>query len=1042
MPARTFPLDKVLGAGSSATLELSGTTSMDVVTAVSSRKRMPTRPDGVLELGSIGLNLSSGENLRFTAGATRMDVSFGAGISAGLGVYDLPAKALAALDLEETPGLEITIDDPDDTRFVLLRAGYSASGALTGTHPIGAIGSFSFGVSGKAAGMTAVLQAFDDSEKTADAILLDVAKSWRLPRHVTDAEELAPRTWLVAEAEGSVAVRLGAQVGYDFSFVREVRAAGLAGDIGLKIDAAAKATFGLEVSGRYLVVVGRDSDDQRVRVRMFKLARRGAEFGLNLKVGVQAVDTLTPGKVDDFVKAVFGVHGAQVVAALARLDQWTDPETSVGELIAGLANQKALELIEEATGVDPREAFEAARGKLTGAIQLWQKLPDRVASEVLGILDGLDDAGVKAFKATLGVLASNDEARQKAGLAALFDATGFDETPAGRILLALADRGLLTLLDRLPEVRRTAGIVADLLDGDVLRRLQSALARMLNLGPLVNRISKTDFDKLDSFLVGRLAAFLDREVGFEQIDEIRETIHVLLAKRQEIYAKARKALTTRYGAELAATWQRTTSKTALLDVEIDTAGPAGRKLLGGLLRDGDFDSLLTSTSKAVTFHTAMLTHEVKRKSTLQVTLPKMSFRIEHANTSLAGVSVQEDGGRILLYQLDASDIVTDTRRRYRSSLVVGLSSAVAAGGGGDLRVHRTHRASGSDQLLHARAGMQRGELEMYTRPFLERYMTDRFGEQQRWGQWFTELDQTVEGLLANGPDRFGDVLLEMQVSMPSEALQAWMQPQADLIAASKAVSLAIQRALKSIIPFYYLQDPDRLHQNASTAALIVWGAIPPATSARLDGSRLTLGSGKSEYWDHQDRDLRGALSRHPMVPARLGQQFASIRARLLEVRRPSQAAFFTAEEVPDWIAAAVSDVGDRFLLHLCQFEAQVIAKAVNALENIQAFLALRETSPSKAIDRLADFGADITMAFNNLDTVFAKAPLRTVTQGVFLDASRALALLPVGGETGMLTLTVLKPEGQRTFELAEFLAGETPKADDVLLQQRLVSAFR
>ncbi len=1040
MPTRTFPLDKVLGAGSAATLELSGTTSMDVVTAVTGRKRMPTRPDGVLELGSIGLTLSSGEDLQFTAGSTRLNVSFGAGVAAGLGIYDVPGKALAALDLEEIPGLEIAIDDPDDTRFVLLRAGYSASGGVTGTHPIGAIGSFSFGVSGKAAGVTATLQAFDDSEKTADAILGDVAKSWKLPRHVTAAEDLAPRTWLVAEAEGSIAVRLAAEVGYDFSFVREVKAAGLSGDIGLKIDAAAKATFGLDVSGRYLVVVGRESDDQRVRVRMFKLARRGTEFGLNLKVGVQGVDTLTPGKVDDFVKAVFGVHGAQVVTALARLDQWTDPGTSVGELVAGLVNEKALEIIEEATGVDPAAAFEAARGKLTGAIQLWQQLPERVASEVLSILERLDEAKVKAFRGTLDILASNDEAQQKAGLAALFDATGFEGTPAGRVLLALADRGLLTLLDRLPEVRRTAGIVADLLDGDVLRRLQSALARMLNLDALVDRISKADFEKLDSFLVGRLAAFLDREVGFEQIDEIRETIHVVLAKRQEIYAKARKALTTRYGAEIAATWQRTTSKTALLDVEIDTAGPAGRRLLGALLRDGDLDSLLTSTSRAVTFHAAMLTHEVKRKSTLQVTLPKMSFRTEHANTSLAGVSVQEDGGRILLYQLDATDIVTDTRRRYRSSLVVGLSSDVAIGGG-DLRIHGAARASWSYQLLHARAGMQRGELEMYTSPFLQRYLTDRFGDQQRWGQWFTELDQTVEGLLANGPDRFGDVLLEMQVTMPSEALHAWMEPQADLLAASKRVSLAIQRALKTIIPFYFLQDPERLHQNPSTAALLVWGAMPPATSARLDGSRLILESGKSVHWDHHDRDLRVALSRHPKVPARLGEQFASIRARLLEVGRKSQADFFTAEEVPDWVGAAVSDVGDRFLLHLCQFEAQVIAKAVDALENIQGFVALKEKSPSKAIDRLADFGADITMAFNKLDTVFAKAPLRTVTQGIFLDASRALGLLPPGGETGMLTLTVLKPEAQRTFKLADFITGETPQAEDVLLQQRLVSAF-
>ncbi len=1040
MPAKEFPLDSILKVGATGNLELSGTTSMDVLAAVASKKPFPPRPDGVLALGSIGLTVSSGSDLRFAAGATKVDVSFSAGVSAGLGIYDTPDKALAALDLEETPGLAIVIDDSDTTRFALLRAGYSASGGAKGTHPIGLVGSFSFGASAKAAGVTAVLQAFEET-KPADAVLGDVVGSWKLPRHVIRADSLTARTWLIAEAQGSIAVKLAAQVGYDFSFVREVKAAGLSGDIGLKIDAAAKATFGLDVSGRYLVVVGRESDADRVRVRMFKLSRRGVEFGLNLKVGVQGLDSLTPGKVDDFVKAVFGVHGAQVVGALAKLDEWTDPSTSVGELVAGLANDKALELIQSSTGIDPAAAFEAARAKLTGAIQLWRTLPDRVSSELLGILDGMDAAGVTAFRNSVTLLASNDEKEQKQALIELFDAAGFDTKPVGRVLLALADRGLLSLLDRLPELRRTAGIVSDILDGDVIRRLQGALTKALDLDKVIAAVTEADFKKLDSFLVGRLAAFLDREVSFEQIDEIRKTIHVVLAKRQEIYDKARKALTTRYGAEIAATWQRTTSKTALLDVEFDTSGPQGVRLLATLLGDGDLDALLTSTSKAVTFHAAMLTHEIKRRSTLQVTLPKLSFRTEHANTSLAGVSVIEDGGRLLLYQVDASDVVTDTRRRYRSSLSIGLTSAVALRVGNDLRVHQADRATWSYRLLHARAGMQRSELEMYTRPFLEKYMKDRFGDQAQWSQWYTELDQTVDSLLANGADQFGDALLSMEVTLPAEAVLAWMRPQPILLAASKNVSRAIQRALRSVIPFYFFKDARNLFQNASAAALFVWAAIPPTTSARLDGSTLTLDAEKSVYWDHVDRRLRRAMSRRQIVSATLGEKFLPIRLHLQELGLDKQASFFTAGEVPDWIAAATSDNGDRFLSHLCLFEALVIEKAVDALEGMQDFVSLQGTAPSKAIDRLADFGADITMAFNKLsgDTVYATAPLHTVTQGIFLEASRALATLGGAAESGMLTLTVLKPSDQRTFKIEEFITGRTPEPDEILLEQRLVS---
>ena len=1046
MATRKFSLDSALGVGASGALELSGTTSADVVAAVAGKQPMPMRANGVLELGSIGLTTGSATDLRFSAGATKVGVSFQAGVTAGIGIYDEAKKALAALELGETPGLRIAIGDSDTTRFALLRAGYTVSGGVKGTHPIGAVGAFSFGASASSKGVTAMLHAFD-ADTPADAVLRNVADGWKLPRHVNSAASLPPRSWVLAEADGSIAATLGARVGYDFSFVREVKAAGLAGDVGLKIDAAAKATFGFDVSGRYLVVVGRESNAERVRVQLFKLSRRGVDFGLNLKVGVQGIDSLTPGKVDDFVKAVFGVHGAQVTTAMARLEAWTDPTKSVGELIAGLTNEKALELIEAATGIDPEEAFEDARAKVVNAIRLWQQLPERASSEVLGFVGKLGAGELAAMQESLALLSATDESKQRQALLALFSTKDFDATPVGQLLLASADSGLLSLLDRLPELRTTAQLVSSILDGDVLRRLQNALAKSLDLNTIIEATTKNDFDKLDSFLVGRLAQFLDRNIGLPELTEIRATIDVVLHKRTEIYDKARKALTTRYGAEIAATWQRTTSDTALLDVEIDASGQAGTRLLTALLRDGDFDALLTSASKALTFNAALLTHEARRKSTLQVTLPKVGFKTTQANTVLASVTVQEEGGRLLLYQMDATDTVTDTRRRYRSSLSLGLTSAAVIGSGNDLRVHGRSRATWSYQLLHARAGMQRSELEMYSRPFLEQFLSDRFGNPERWGQWYTELDRTVDALLANGPDQFGDTLLALEATIPAEALFAWMHPQPDVQAAAKAMSKAIQGALKSIIPFYHLQDPDRLTQNPSIAALLVWAAMPPVTSARVDGHRLVLDEGRGVYWDHQDPSLRRVLNSRRLVSARLADVFTPIRLRLQELGRGRQAAFFRGDEVPDWIAAANSNSGEPFFMHLCQFESAVVVKAAEALSSMQAFESLKAKAPSQAIDRLADFGADITQTFNKLasHTVYADAPVRVVTQSVFLDASRALAATSDGVSvpitpSGMLTLTVLKPQPERTFGLDSFLAGESPAAIDVLLEQRLVSA--
>src|SRR5262249_47259187 len=148
----------------------------------------------------------------------------------------------------------------------------------------------------------------------------------------------------------------------------------------------------------------------------------------------------------------------------------------------------------------------------------------------------------------------------------------------GTLLSALADHGLLGLLDRLPQVRQTANTLLSILNGGVIQKLQDLIATELDLNKVIGVVQQTDFQALDSFLVGRLSAFFDKTLGFADLNEVKNAINMVVKKRQEIYDKARNALHSRYGLEAAATWQRTSSTTAVLDVEFDLSDPQAAQL--------------------------------------------------------------------------------------------------------------------------------------------------------------------------------------------------------------------------------------------------------------------------------------------------------------------------------------------------------------------------------------------------------------------------------------------------------------------------------
>jgi hypothetical protein len=780
---------------------------------------------------------------------------------------------------------------------------------------------------------------------------------------------------------------------------------------------------------------------------MFKLSRKGLNAGQNVKIDVTGIDTLSPDNVDDFVSAVFGVHGAQITSALQRLDEWTDPEADVSKLVGGLARDKALELLKRVTsggggGDGSESSFETQRNKLVGALGQLDKLPAAVRAELLGMLPDLTGENDSKLRKALELLGSADSDVQKQALADLLGQPAFASTPIGRIVVSLGERGLLALLDRLPDVRRVSSSVLSILDGGVVQRLQQFVAERLSLGKVLDARTESDFNGLDSFLVGRLSSFFGKSIQFSDLEEVRQSIHLVLKKRVEIYDKVRKALHSRYGLDLTETWQRAQARTALLDVVFDTSNDQGRALLASVVRDAEFDLLMTAPCPAVEIHTAVLTHELTRKTVVDVSLPYFSSHTESFNTSMARVSAEDEGGRVLMYDATGEDVVA-VRNKFRSSLSVSIAAAVppaAKAAMRDLRIHSTDGSTWSYTFRHGRNGMRRAELESITRPFINQYMAAQFADGTSLGMWYAELDRTVEGILANGPDEFGDVLATMEVTMPAETLQAWMLPVADVSQAAKRVSKAIQAALRKVLPFYYLTDVSRLHNLSSTAALLGWASIRPSNDVTVQNDQLVFDAGKQVFWDHLDGELRQRMVLNSITRQNLQARLAPLRLRLEEAGMHRDVPFYDDSQVLSLLSTAAG-AGDELLRGLLTFESTIAVKAADALGDIQGFLVAASSSPSKAIARLAEFAAEITTAFNKLagNSVFAGVSFRAVSQTVFAEASRALDPGLLAPPRAMLALWVLKPEPDRTFRIADFLDGAIPPDRDVALAQHLVS---
>lgn len=1025
----------ILGPGSAEKVTISSATDADVLQSILSNSAFPTRPNGKIELGSVRVEASGGGQINFNAVQGTVGFDFSASFKTGVGVYDQSADAIAALQLDEPPNFDLTFPNVKENRYLLMLLGYNASGSFAGSHPIGALGTVSFGAHASGNAVYAVLHRIAADSGAATA-LEDTISSWRLPRHVSVADDLRPGTWIVAQADGSIAFQLAAKLGYDFNFVRKAHLLGVTRELGAKIDAGVKVSFGFTASGRYILVIGRESDAPTVRLRLFKQSDQGFNFGLNLTVGITGKADL-PAQIDDFVKSVFGVHGLQIVKDLHLIEQWTNPAEDLGQTVARLLNDKGLELLTRATGIDARVEFYKARQIVLDAFKKWDALPNRTSASLWRLLGKGSPAATKDFQTFLTALSDPDPAIRRQALVEAIEQTTFGDTPQGQFLESITEQGLLALMTQLDRIQPIAAQTLNILDGGVIKNIQEFINEKLDLNSVRNVVTQNDFDTLDGWLVKRLGDFLDKDLDLAALKEVQTAISLVIQKASDFYAAGVKALNNRYSLEFAASYQRNTSNTALMDFNFDLSQQSARLLFQDVVTNSHLDKLLVNTVSGVTLNAATLTHELKRNMDVQVNMPFLDSEAQHVNDSLATLMVEHDSGRVLAYQLAATDTIT-SKNHYMSQLsVLGKLQFV----NGQFQMAPATNQAVAYESLQVKSNMTLTELKFRTRTFVQTMLGDIFTDDASLDRFYLALDQTISNITGNRNNNFGDVALNLQVALPAEVLASWFQPRngTAVKGACMLMSRALQAKLKELIPSFYFQNLDNLNLNPTAAALLVWAALPVSTSIDFQSSEIKqFNTNRDVFWDFPDASLRKAMVFNSHTTRSLMLAMVAARERLLDAGKGSAAEFFTPDHVDSFQNLATSSTGDILLHSLLFTEAEVVNGGANTFADVQKMLTDAASAPNRAIACFAEYGARLTETFNKSLSVYGNESLRTLNSMLMVEASKAIDLsFAATPATAMMTVLVLSK--QHKFQLSDYLRGDIPSRDEVAVAQTLTN---
>ncbi|AXI99965.1 hypothetical protein CYPRO_0682 [Cyclonatronum proteinivorum] len=1028
------------------------------------------------EMFSIGLSSEGGEanahtgadggadgsptplSVHIPAGEGR-SLSFGMQASKGLSLRRDFSSAIETLSRGQEIAAGLHNPNPAQAHhFLMLHWNYDVRAAHEGTLPLGAGKSAVYGVEAGRERLFALIRAVEPQTGTRDA-LQTMLRNWMMPRAVRQASDLDPGTWLVTELDRSVTAKIGCQMGYDFSWVHELGEGGLAGDIGLKLESAMKATVGFDFSGKFALVVARESADpsnQQLRVRLFKLRKKGWDFALSATAQAESSAEFREADIEELLKAILGIQSVQVLSDLKSVKTWMGDNSDLASYFAELSADSIRDFLGGVTGLDVVASVDEASGQLNAWFKKWDRLTQETAASLWQLAeDGLPLDEIRDLSRTIS---EADEDKIRTFLIEKCSKPDFLTSGTGKFLLSLVPGedlfGALLRTNSIRQIREAAKKVHHLLDGDVSERillnLNRAINRRLNLENIREVLTETDFEQLDEWLKARLARFFGKkleDLGLEDLRNLKQFIERWEAKKGRILEKMQEVVTHQYGAAFNYAYSKSRSHEALIDLSIDFSYPdeAGRVLQ--MAMDGNFDRLLTETFESVTLHQAVLTHGIMRSASVQFSLPFAKRDISAITESVATAEAFDtEDGRLLLYQLD-----TKSRLKH-----LGKSAGLMTIGGyfqsqaNQVRTHSRGSIDFSYTLRQAHKSMQADTLKLTLKPVLKQYFPE-VGT-----VWVNDLDKIIDELEANETGNLGSLLQSLHVHVPGEIGVRWLHAPSKIRDYQPMADHLMQTMRKTFFSYYLNRLSANTHDKNTADALLLYSSVPEGFFPGKRGKRLHWYVGKRYHSGLGVRDFDKKSIRAAMLIRLLEMSHAIGTLPDLEDR------FGKYIPRPENTTRILNDVfnspsAEEFLNNLFWTEQQIIDGAAAAGRKLNKALKKSASKPQKAVKAFAAFGDSLAKAFDGrqLKRVFGEAHLSASGALLFAAAAEAFpekALTKLQGNTRMsdtgeatppqhirslLALYFLRPESQHDFNT--FLKSGKVPAEEVLLSPMLVS---
>ncbi len=548
-------------------------------------------------------------------------------------------------------------------------------------------------------------------------------------------------------------------------------------------------------------------------------------------------------------------------------------------------------------------------------------------------------------------------------------------------------------------IQSCAGQVSKILDGGELQsfltKLHDEISSRLDLAQLEKVVDQASLANLDQWLAVKLQDFLGKNVPatLKELVDLRNQIHKFAAMRNTFYQKGLAALNDKYSFSLSATYQNTATGTALIDAVFDFSGsnaPDARACLAAAL-NGDLQALTRSDigheHPSLTLKQGVLTHGVRRQSSVDLTLPYYKESTQHVNDVLSSITDIDNGeGRLLA--VTATDTLTISHGRNQRDSTLTLALSLHALGQSRVVIHEVPTICCSYSLTDKFDDMSPSRFKARYTPEIGAYFENLFQPvpaDENIGKWVNQL--------TTGGSSLGPGTVSLQVTVPPDVVSGWMKaPVSRKAPIYKTMATALIRKFRDLLRQHYFAEPGHYNDvgfGSASFVLLAYSSVPILNDAHLnigDGELILTQDDNSGdlCWDYEAVDLRNKMLGCPASVEELQAKLASIQALLL-AERNKNAQFYDANQAAVIIQAAIEHPGTPMLLGA---EESLVNGARSAGMKIAQFLASKG-SQQDVQDELESFGAELTATFNSkLKTWATDSLLLPLGPALLIEAAR------------------------------------------------------